>query len=561
MFKINHSLNKKLTVSFAVCISILSLLFSVMFYQVAMGIVDKYVLPQFERTLKNNISVLQKNVDKMLVNQSDSGSASGYQQLLAFLDAEKKRMEVENVYVLAKKDKTYIVALSGAADQRNADYPFTAEMNAAFSGEMKTSPIYEDVYGVHQSAFSRLDGTNTIIGIDMDAKFIQEVKSFIILISLAMSLLSIVLGCVAGYVIARRITRPILTLVDLTQKVAAGDLREEVHTNTKDEIGALAESFNAMIGQLKEMIRQVTGTSDHVLESANQLSHSAHMTTEMINQSASAAQEIATGSETMAQAAVENAQAMEEIATGIQHITESSVVVSEETLEASRAAAKGNDMIQKAVAQMNSISASLAHSTQLVKQTNERTSEIGHVVELITDIASQINLLALNAAIEAARAGEYGRGFAVVADEVRKLAEQSAKSASEITGSLQAIREDSFRSVEAMSRMTEEVAVGSGVVDGAGQSFEQIQRLINDIAEKIQAVSAVTQQVSASAQEISASAEETAQITGETMEHTRKMAASSQEQLAVMEENARTASQLHGQADTLRSLVGTFRIE
>ncbi|MFT9847124.1 methyl-accepting chemotaxis protein [Aneurinibacillus sp. REN35] len=561
MFKMKHSLSRKITASFALCILVLSLLFSVTFYKVAMGIVDQYVLTQFEHTLKNNIIDLKKNVNKMLVNQSDSGSEAEYQQLLAFLDDEKKRMDVENVYVLAKKDKTYIVALSGEPDQRNADYPFTAEMNAAFTGEMQTSSIYKDVYGIHKSAFLRLEGTDTILGIDMDAAFIQEVKSFIISMSVIMTLISMVLGCAAGYVVARRITRPILAFVNLTQKVAEGDLRDEVHTNAKDEIGRLAESFNMMIRQLKEMVKQVTGTSDHVLQSANHLSQSAQLTTEMIHQSTSAAQEIASGSEALAQVAVENAQAMEEIATGVQHITESSVVVSEETIEASRTAAEGNQMIQKAVTQMDSISASLEHSTQLVKQTNERTSEIGHVVELITDIASQINLLALNAAIEAARAGEYGRGFAVVADEVRKLAEQSAKSASEITGSLQAIREDSFRSVEAMNRMTEEVAAGSSIVDGAGQSFERILHLIDDIAQKIQAVSAVTQQVSASAQEISASAEETAQITGETMEHTRKMAASSQEQLATMEENARTASTLHGQADELRSLVGTFRIE
>jgi methyl-accepting chemotaxis protein len=560
MFKISHSISKKITVSFALCILVLSIIFSFISYKISTGIVNEYVLPQFESTLKTDIRVLERMIDKNMVNQADSGSDRAYNALLTFLNEQKQQMGVENAYVLGKKDKTYIVALSEAAEQRNTDYPFTEEMLRAFDGTLQVSDIYKDSYGVHKSAFIRLSGTNTILGIDMDAKFVSELNRYIILVSLIATLVLIVLGCAVGYVVARRISKPILLLANHTKKVAEGDLREEISVLSQDEIGMLAGSFNQMQRQLKDMMQKVADTSNHVLTSSKQLSKSSQLTTEMIHQMVAAIQEIASGSETMAQAAEENAKAMEEMASGIQHITESSLAISEESLEASQEANEGNRRIQQAVAQMRSISNSLAHSTMLVRKTNERTNEIGHVVELITNISSQINLLALNAAIEAARAGEYGRGFAVVADEVRKLAEQSANSASEITSSLQAIREDSIKSVEAMNQMTDEVQTGSDMVSQAGQSFESILHLIQDVSEKVQMISAVTEEVSANAQQISAAAEETAQIASESLDHTRKIAASSQEQLASMEENVRTAHILHEQADELQNMLNKFKV-
>jgi methyl-accepting chemotaxis protein len=560
MFKISHSISKKITVSFALCILVLSIIFSFISYKISTGIVNEYVLPQFESTLKTDIRVLERMIDKNMVNQADSGSDRAYNALLTFLNEQKQQMGVENAYVLGKKDKTYIVALSEAAEQRNTDYPFTEEMLRAFDGTLQVSDIYKDSYGVHKSAFIRLSGTNTILGIDMDAKFVSELNRYIILVSLIATLVLIVLGCAVGYVVARRISKPILLLANHTKKVAEGDLREEISVLSQDEIGMLAGSFNQMQRQLKDMMQKVADTSNHVLTSSKQLSKSSQLTTEMIHQMVAAIQEIASGSETMAQAAEENAKAMEEMASGIQHITESSLAISEESLEASQEANEGNRRIQQAVAQMRSISNSLAHSTMLVRKTNERTNEIGHVVELITNISSQINLLALNAAIEAARAGEYGRGFAVVADEVRKLAEQSANSASEITSSLQAIREDSIKSVEAMNQMTGEVQAGSDMVSQAGQSFESILHLIQDVSEKVQMISAVTEEVSANAQQISAAAEETSQIASESLDHTRKIAASSQEQLASMEENVRTAHVLHEQADELQNMLNKFKI-
>jgi methyl-accepting chemotaxis protein len=557
---IRNSISKKLILSFTLLVIVISLFFSMIAYKSANFIVDNQVLPEFDRTLKTNISWVQEKLDKNLVIQSDQGSNEAYNKLLSFLNEEKKQLGVENVYVLGKKEKTYIVALSEAADQRNAEYPFTDEMNKALQGSMQISSIYKDDFGVHKSVFVPIAGTHMILGIDMDAKFVDQLRSEIIQISIIVTGIMILLGSIAGYFLSKQFTKPLQLLVAHTQTLAKGDLRGEVRITSHDEMGKLAESFNQMKLHLKRLLEQVAATSEHVAASSKDLSDNTHMFTDMINQMTASLQEVSSGSETIAQGSKENSKAMEDMAKGIQHINESTFEVSEKSIEAAEEAGRGNQSIQQAVSQMELITSSVENSTELVRQMHGRANEIGHVVEFITSIADQINLLALNAAIEAARAGEYGRGFAVVADEVRKLAEKSSQSASEITNLLQEIQDHSLKSVEAMSQVTQVVASGSNQVRTAGDSFERISLLIDNVSQQIQNVSAVIQEISATSEQLSASAEETAQITETSLDNTRSIAATAQEQLAAIEEIAQATNTLSGQANQLKELVGEFKI-
>jgi methyl-accepting chemotaxis protein len=555
------SIRKKILTAFIASFVIFSIIFSLTLYNIAMGIVNDHVLRLFTDELKTNIQQLTDHTDKDLVLQSDQGSADAYNKLLTLLNQEKKRMNVENTYVLAKKDgKSYIVALSDAADQRNKDYAFTSEMSKAVHGSMQMSDIYKDEYGVHKSIFVPIDGTDMILGIDMDAKFIGALKSKIVTWCLAITLALIVVGSLAGFVLARRITRPLMQLLHHTQNVASGDLMHEIRIQSQDEIGKLAESFNQMTSQLKEMIKGVMATSEQVALASKDVSESTESVTVMVTQTTQSIQEITDGSEKLASNAMESSKAMEEIAVGIQHIVESTMTVSEESQHASQEVMLGNESIQSAVSQMNFIDQSMEKSNELVLTLSNRTNEISKVVDLIKNIAGQINLLALNAAIEAARAGEYGRGFSVVADEIRKLAEQSAQSTTEITDLIQSIHEDSVRSVEAMEKVQKEVHDGNQSVQNAGQSFTKILTLVNDVAHKVQDVSAVMQQISASSQQVSASVEEVAQVTQLALNHTKKIAETSQEQLAVMEETSACASTMSNHAFELKGLVENFKV-
>ena len=155
---------------------------------------------------------------------------------------------------------------------------------------------------------------------------------------------------------------------------------------------------------------------------------------------------------------------------------------------------EGNQAIQAAVLQMNAIHDSIRELSGVVEGLGNHSQAIGQIIEVITGIANQTNLLALNAAIEAARAGEHGRGFAVVADEVRKLAEQSSRSAEQISQLINTIQSDTKHAMNSMEAGTREVQQGILVVHEAGETFGQIQMSIGTVSDQVHDVSAAAQE-------------------------------------------------------------------
>jgi methyl-accepting chemotaxis protein len=234
--------------------------------------------------------------------------------------------------------------------------------------------------------------------------------------------------------------------------------------------------------------------------------------------------------------------------------------VTDESIQAAHESERGNESVQKAVQQMDSIEKSVNDSATLTKQLGSRTQTIGKIAELITNISSKINLLSLNATIEAARAGEHGRGFAVVAKEVRKLAEQSAQSAHEINALLKKIEEDSTSSTSAMERVIIEVQAGKEVVNEAGRTFQTILYAIQHVANRMEEITAITEEISSSCEGIALSVDETARISEESFYSTQNIVAVSEEQLASMDMISSSANSLKHMARELEGLILKFKI-
>lgn len=383
----------------------------------------------------------------------------------------------------------------------------------------------------------------------------------VIFMQLILGILSVLAGLAIAWYLGVIISKPVFEILDRAKKIAVGDLTgHKIIVKNRDEFGELADAFNQMASNLRQLILQVSSNADQVAAASEELTASAEQNTNAIEQIASTIQEVASGAENQVHGIQEGSAAMEEISIGIGQIAMNTYQVSQSAMQTSEGAAEGNQAVQTAVKQMNSINDTVEGLAKVIASLGERSKEIGQIVEVITDIAGQTNLLALNAAIEAARAGEHGRGFAVVADEVRKLAEQSAKSAQQISGLISMIQAETEKAIHSMGQATKEVSQGINVVNTAGNSFEQIHRSVNEVSAQIQEVSAAVEQMSAGVVQVDQSFKMAAAVAEESAAGSQSASAATEEQLASMEEITASASSLARMMDELQEVIRRFKV-
>lgn len=372
-----------------------------------------------------------------------------------------------------------------------------------------------------------------------------------------------VVAVVSGiaYAVSRQITRPIVAVAAVANRISAGELTvEPLRIQTRDEVGQLSQSVNTMVDNLRTLIQQVNGTAADLAASAEQLSINAEHTSRATEQIATTIQEVAYGAEKQVKSVEESVTAIESVSMGVQQVAANAQQAAESSIAASDIAVEGNQVLQVVISQMQSIDHTVNDIADIVKRLGASSQEIGQIVQVITSIAEQTNLLALNAAIEAARAGEQGRGFAVVADEVRKLAEQSAQSAQQIEHLIATIQHESNQAVQFMERGTKEVALGLEVVNNAGKSFEQIQDAVTQVASQIQEVKAYSQQMSVGTEQVVELVRVIEEVAVNSADGTQNVSAATEEQLAAMEEVTSSAGSLAKIAEELQGHVSKFKV-
>jgi len=378
---------------------------------------------------------------------------------------------------------------------------------------------------------------------------------------LIFSIAAISIGVIISFVIASRISKPIIAVVERLIQISKGDFTgEDLKTKSKDEVGKLVHSVNEMSKSVKDLIKKVNQMAHYVGEVSKDLEKNTERTTQSSQQISTMMAELSSGLERQVSGVEESNTAMEEMAIGIQRIAESSSQVSEASIDTAGAARTGNHNIKEAINQINEIHSSVNDSAKVIQELQQRSEEIANIIEVITGISSQTNLLALNAAIESARAGEHGRGFAVVADEVRKLAEQTDVSAGQITRLIQEMKGETSRVVQSINKVTESVNKGISVIKNTEESFKKIVEATDDVAAQIQEVSAVSEEMSASAEEISASFEETSNIAKNSSSYTQEVVASTEQQLHSMTEVSSSIQSLVTLVTELESELAKFKV-
>jgi twitching motility protein PilJ len=323
----------------------------------------------------------------------------------------------------------------------------------------------------------------------------------------------------------------ILRLMNELQTVAEGDLTQEA-TVTEDITGAIADSVNYTVEELRSLVASVQNTVTRVAQTTADVDATS---TELLAASNEQLHEIR-----------ETGNSVVEMAGRINYVStqaQESATVARQSLQA---AESGLQAVQNAIGGMNAIRDQIQETSKRIKRLGESSQEIGEITELISDITEQTNVLALNAAIQAASAGEAGRGFSVVAEEVQRLAERSGDATRQISALVKAIQTDTQDAIGAMERSTQGVVEGAKLSDNAGTALTEIDRVSRRVAELIEQISVSASREAGLANEVAGNIQHIFDVTEQTGEGTRV--------------TANQVRELSRMAEELRQSVSRFKI-
>ncbi|MEO8491523.1 methyl-accepting chemotaxis protein [Pseudomonas sp.] len=351
-------------------------------------------------------------------------------------------------------------------------------------------------------------------------------------LQLISTLLALLVGIIAAWVITRQITRPIRETLAVVERIASGDLSHNIQVTRRDELGVLQQGIQRMGTTLRELISGIRDGVTQIASAAEELSAVTEQTSAGVNSQKIETDQVAT--------------AMHEMTATVQEVARNAEQASLAAADADGQARAGDKVVAEAIAQIERLAAEVARSTDAMTHLQQESNKIGSVMDVIKAVAEQTNLLALNAAIEAARAGEAGRGFAVVADEVRGLAQRTQKSTEEIEGLVAGLQNGTQQVAAVMNNSRSLTDSSVELTRKAGVSLENITRTVSNIQSMNQQIAAAAEQQSAVAEEISRSIVNVRDVSEQTA--------------TASDETAKSSVELARLGSQLQQMVSHFRV-
>ncbi len=400
--------------------------------------------------------------------------------------------------------------------------------------------------------------TFNINAADANDQMNKDSRQTTLILTFVIMLAALVVLAGIGFFISQLIVKPLSQMKELMTKAETGNLTVRGTYKSRDEIGALTQSFNAMLSGISDIVRRVSLSAMTLSASSEELNAGAEQTSKASEQIASVTTELSHGLEEQVRSVNAATSSIQRMAKEIEAIEQSGSELQALIDGTTATLSHGVKSVDGIAKRMKDINNSVNQSQMAMHELMTRSEEIGEIITSVKEIAERTNLLALNAAIEAARAGDSGRGFAVVAVEIRKLADATTRSSEQIARLILHIQESSRSAAKSMDSEMELVKDGvilGQTVTAAFQSIEESAIKVTvksgEIIDSIRSVNEETSQVSDEMMHVSSVSEEGAA-------GTQEASAASQQQLATMEEMSGAAKALAELAEELQTALSHF---
>jgi methyl-accepting chemotaxis protein len=422
--------------------------------------------------------------------------------------------------------------LDGAAAKEVASFRETL-INKSSEGDFGVEPtqwfktITMKIDGLHATEELITNQINT------DAAALQQASRNQLVVILIGGLASILLTVVVSYWVARSVSAPLNEMVSFTERsIANNDFSGKVPEHGASEVIRTGKALNQLIDKFRKIILETKQSSEQITAAAHALAVSSNEVKENSIVQSSAAESVAA--------------AVEESSVSISETANNAQAATELVIHARKDSEHAGKIMQETVTKMDGVAKLIRDSGDSVHHLDESSQKIGHIVQVIKEIADQTNLLALNAAIEAARAGEQGRGFAVVADEVRKLAERTGLATGEIGALIKAIQDEIGGTVVSMQQANLHAGASLELVSQSSKALQQIDGNDFEVSKNVQSISNALSEQDAAIRQIAVNVEQIAQMT--------------ESNNNASTENNATASELDGLALQLRNSVSVYKV-
>ena len=455
--------------------------------------------------------------------------------------------------LVAPLDSGYRVVYSTDTEEIGTDY--TYEIPEAGSSATL------DIDGVSTLSVAEelsLNGWRLVSNVPV-AELVRDVAS-IRNVTVLVTVVSVLIAAGIGFLIVLMVGRPLGKLRRLMNEGEKGNLTVRSSIRQRDEIGQVAESFNRMMGQITELVRQTNRIADEVLDTAAEL-------TEASRKTAASAKEIAVATEEIAKGATNLATESERGTEMTAHIGGQVQAVIRENEEMGQAAAIVEDSGRRGAEYMEELLTKTARTEEMtrsmtarVEKLKESTGSIRQILEVLNNITKQTNILSLNATIEAARAGAAGKGFAVVADEIRKLADQSRQSIGVVGEIVENIQREIDETVGVMAEANPLFQEQIASVREAAEIFADVRTRMNDFVQRLEQATAAVGRLEEAQHALNLAMTNVSAVAEESSATSEEVASLSHEQQNVSDELVRLSSRLEAASRGLRESLSKFTV-